>query len=406
MDEKLMEPGRKKEILKDLIRRLHNNVAQEDVKVELKHLLGSVPYEHVVQAEQELMAEGVPQEEIIALCDVHSSVLKGALEKPDMPVPPGHPIHTMLQENIAVGKLTSEVFELLQSISSLNNDDEARGLHEKLKVHMDAVSKVDKHYSRKANLLFPYLEKKGITGPSRVMWAKDNEVLALIKDANKNLASESSIDITSVKLMLPAVKKALDAVIEMFYKEEHILFPMCLEKFSADEWTDIERQSDEIGYTLYEPRKSAPGSAEDIKSAAYREGDRISLPSGSFSLKELVGVFNRLPVDITFVDAEDTVRFFSETPERIFTRSRAIIGRKVQMCHPPASVHIVEKILNDFKSGERNSAAFWIELSGRFIHIEYFALRDERGAYLGTLEVSQDLTEKKALSGEKRLLEY
>ena len=134
--------------------------------------------------------------------------------------------------------------------------------------------------------------------------------------------------------------------------------------------------------------------------------NRIQLPSGSMTPSELTAILNTIPFDLTFVDKDDTVRYFTQGRERIFTRTRAILGRKVQLCHPPSSVHIVEQILKDFKAGTQNHAPFWINLKGRFIHIEYFALRDEKGEYLGTLEVSQDLTGKRELEGEQRLLSY
>jgi DUF438 domain-containing protein len=117
-------------------------------------------------------------------------------------------------------------------------------------------------------------------------------------------------------------------------------------------------------------------------------------------------VLNTIPFDMTFVDADDRVRYFTQGKERIFARSRAILGRKVQQCHPPSSSHVVEKILEDFRSGREDHAAFWIAMGERFIHIEYFAIRGEEGEYLGTLEVSQDLTEKRKLEGEQRLLQY
>ncbi|OHD71286.1 MAG: hypothetical protein A2W19_09765 [Spirochaetes bacterium RBG_16_49_21] len=130
---------------------------------------------------------------------------------------------------------------------------------------------------------------------------------------------------------------------------------------------------------------------------------RIILPTGSLSVSELVSLLNTIPIEVTFVDAQDTVRYFSQAKDRVFTRTRAIIGRKVQQCHPPASVPLVQKILDDFRSGARDSAAFWITHKQKFVHIEYFALRNEQGGYLGTLEVTQDLTERKKLEGERRL---
>ena len=133
---------------------------------------------------------------------------------------------------------------------------------------------------------------------------------------------------------------------------------------------------------------------------------KIKFPTGIFNLNELNSVFNTMPFDITFVDKDDNVKFFSHGSNRIFQRNKAILGRKVQFCHPPSSVHIVEKILNDFKSGEQDKASFWINFQGKFVHISYYALRDESNNYLGTLEVTQDLTELRKLEGERRILEY
>jgi hypothetical protein len=132
----------------------------------------------------------------------------------------------------------------------------------------------------------------------------------------------------------------------------------------------------------------------------------VVLPTGAVSLEQLKAIFATLPVDITFVDAEDRVRFFSEGESRVFARPKAILGRLVQHCHPPSSVDVVERILADFRSGRQSVAEFWIDFKGRFAHIRYFALRDEKGTYLGTLEVTQDLTRERALQGERRLLQY
>ncbi len=132
----------------------------------------------------------------------------------------------------------------------------------------------------------------------------------------------------------------------------------------------------------------------------------IQLPSGSFTSKEIMAILNTIPADMTFVDKNDKVKYFTQGKERIFARNRAIINRDVRLCHPPGSTHIIERILDDFKSGKASHAPFWIQMKGKFIKIEYFALRDENNEYLGTLEVSQDLTENRKLEGEKRILSY
>jgi DUF438 domain-containing protein len=202
------------------------------------------------------------------------------------------------------------------------------------------------------------------------------------------------------------IKSALKVVDEMIYKEQEILFPMCLDTLTDLEWFEVYEQSNEIGYCLVAPEDK--WQPDDLSGPVQkkRDSELIQFQTGNFHPEELERVFDTLPVDLTFVDKNDTVKFFSNSPNRIFDRNRAIIGRKVQMCHPPSSVHVVQKILDDFKTGKQDRAAFWVNLKGRFIHIEYFAVRSTDKQYLGTLEVSQDLTDLHKLEGEQRLLNY
>jgi DUF438 domain-containing protein len=190
----------------------------------------------------------------------------------------------------------------------------------------------------------------------------------------------------------------------MIHKEERILLPMSLQTLTQEEWGEIFAQSPEYGWCLVDPggeyRPPESGMAEVAEAGA------IVFPSGSVSREQLSAIFATLPVDMTFIDAEDRVRFFTEGRDRIFSRPRAIIGRLVQHCHPPSSVDVVERILADLRSGSQDTAEFWIELRGRFVHIRYFAVRDEEHTYLGTLEVTQDLTKERRLEGERRLLQY
>jgi DUF438 domain-containing protein len=192
----------------------------------------------------------------------------------------------------------------------------------------------------------------------------------------------------------------------MIFKEEEILFPMSMDTLGESEWVSVDRQSLEYGFCLYDPTEAWKPEMASQEPEETVEAEKVRLPSGQIFPSELNAILNTIPFDLTFVDKDDRVRYFTQGRERIFARSRAILGRKVQLCHPPSSVHIVEQILDDFHSGRESHAPFWIEMKGRFIHIEYFALRDDDGNYLGTLEVSQDLTEKRALEGEQRLLAY
>jgi DUF438 domain-containing protein len=273
--------------------------------------------------------------------------------------------------------------------------------------HFNALMDVEKHYLRKENLLFPFLEKHDITGPPTVMWGKHDETRELLKAAVEALGATEDITVDEAKTVVDLVlQPASKAVEDMINKEEEILFPMCLDTLSDEEWLQIERQSIEYGFCLYDPKAKWLPEGVELAEVVSEETDKIQLPSGSFDVEELTAILNTIPFDMTFVDKDDRVRYFTQGRERIFARSRAILGRNVRQCHPPSSVHIVEKILDDFKSGKEDHTAFWITLGGRFIHIEYFALRNEKGEYLGTLEVSQDLTEKRKLEGEQRLLQY
>ncbi len=395
-------------VLKHLILQLHEGKAAEEVKSQLLKLLGRVPYNEVVEVEQELIAEGLPAGEILKLCDLHSAAMKGALDLSEgKTAPPGHPVHTFKKENEALLGELALADKLLAEINDSPDEDDVAEALGQLRLRFSRLADIEKHYSRKENLLFPYLEKKGITGPPTVMWGKDDEVRELLKGVIKTLEAAGQITAGEAGGLEQLVfRPAIDAIKEMIFKEEEILFPMCLDKLTDDEWYAIKVQSPEIGFCLFDPTDDwKPDQLTEIAPESVEE-NRVRFPSGSLSPKELEAILNTIPFDLTFVGADDTVKYFTQGRERIFDRNRAIIGRKVQMCHPPSSVHIVEKILDDFKSGRTSQAPFWITLGGKFIHIEYFAVRDEKGSYLGTLEVSQNLTEKRALNGEQRLLSY
>jgi DUF438 domain-containing protein len=267
---------------------------------------------------------------------------------------------------------------------------------------------IEKHYQRKENLLFSCLERHGITGPSKVMWGKDDEVRELLKALGEALQVEGLSGDELEVVVSTLVEPCVAAIEEMILKEAKILFPMSRETLTDDEWAEVWRDSPRHGFCLIEPREGyrPPQEKAPDRVADLDRDEAVVFPTGALNLDQLRGMLAALPVDLTFVDAEDRVRYFSEGADRVFERSRAIIGRKVQHCHPPKSVHMVEEIVSSFRAGRQDVAEFWIELGGRFVHIRYFAVRDDRGSYLGTLEVTQDLTPLRALEGERRLLQW
>jgi hypothetical protein len=409
MSELLDNAKARRAVLKHLILQLHEGSAPEDIRPQLARLLGRVPYDEVVAVEQELIEEGVSTEEIMKLCDLHSAAVREALDSSgEREVPAGHPVHTFRQENRALAGEVQLAEKLFREIEDMPDDAHATEPIGQLRLRFSRLADVGKHYSRKENLLFPYLERKGITGPPTVMWGKDDEVREAVKAALEALEYRGEVSAGDARSVIDLVlRPATEAIKEMIFKEEEILFPMCLDKLTEAEWYAIYQQSPEVGFCIYDPTDTWKPESEAVTEAepAVAE-ERVQFPSGDLSPREIQTILNTIPFDLTFVGADDTVKYFTQGRERIFERNRAIIGRKVQMCHPPGSVHIVQKILDDFKAGRADQAPFWIELHGKFIHIEYFALRDEDGTYLGTLEVSQDLTAKRALTGEKRLLSY
>lgn len=407
MSESINNSGDRKALLKHMILQLHEGIAPEDVRKQLVKLLSKIPYNEVVEVEQELIAEGLPETEVLRLCDVHTEALEGHIDLSGMKIaPPGHPVDTFKKENQELRKVVAKLQELFENAEELYRTVGAESYNNRVKGLFNSLMDVDKHYRRKENLLFPFLERYGITGPPKVMWGKHDETRDLLKNALRALdLPAATADQMKLKTDLH-LRQAAKAISDMIMKEEEILLPMTLDKLTESDWYEIYRQTNEIGYCLYDPDVEWKPEGITPVQTGRAEGDAVKLPSGSFTVSELLALLNTMPVDITFVDKNDRVKYFSQGKERIFDRNRAIIGRDVRMCHPPSSVHVVEKILNDFKSGNETTAAFWIQMQGRFIHIEYFALRDPDGNYLGVLEVSQDLTEKRSLQGEQRILSY
>jgi len=290
----------------------------------------------------------------------------------------------------------------------MSDQAEAEQFRKKAGGLLEKLRDIELHYTRKEQLLFPYLERYGFMGPSKVMWGKHNEIRDLYKAAIAEL-EKGSEEPAAQKFAEEHLNLLIEEVDGMIFKEENILFPTSLEKLQTDDWIDILKESDQVGYAYITPPAETAHLIDALKQAAADKpalvDNKIKLPSGLISPAQLMHMLNALPVDVTFVDHDDTVRYFSENRERIFVRTRAIVGRNVQNCHPPQSVDQVEKILDTFKDGSRDQAEFWLNLKGKMIYIVFYAVRDENGRYLGTLEVAQDITELQKLEGERRLLD-
>ncbi|MGG1444746.1 DUF438 domain-containing protein [Brevibacillus laterosporus] len=388
-------------ILKQIIKNLHQGKSVEDVKAQFEAAVGNITVAEISQLEQALMEEeGIPVEEVQRLCSVHAAIFKGSIEEIHRSEKPedksGHPIHTFKLENKEIDFLVN--FELKQHYDHFEKEDSEENVYT-LIGDLNLLLDIDKHYSRKENLLFPYLEKYGIYGPTKVMWGVDDSIRSAIKDVKQKLTNYSG----DKKAALDGIAFVISEVNEMIFKEENILFPMALQTLTEDEWVKIAHESDEIGYCLTGPDAVWEPKRKAITKQSISEGF-IHLATGILSIKQLELMMNHLPVDITFIDKDDIVRYYSHGKERIFARTKAVIGRTVQNCHPPKSVHIVEKLLEDFKSGNKDCEDFWIKFQDKYVYIRYFAIRSEDGEYMGTLEFTQNINPIQEIQGEKRIL--
>ena len=402
MSEFINNSEMRKQTIKNIIKQLHEGKTVEEVKQQFEEAFEDVSASEITTAEAALIAEGVSASEIQRLCDVHASVFKGTIEEihqhpSNAILIPGHPLNTLMRENLAISRIMNQ--EIKPYLQSLDDEESYKNLLE----GVNHLSQIELHYQKKENLFFPYMEKYGIVAPPQVMWGVDDEIRADIKEIKTLLEQDSKVD----SVITQKIEDVMTRVEEMIFKEENIMAPMLLDHLTQEEWKKIADESHEIGFLIKKVSEWNP--VIPTKDAVVKEEENvqeglIKLPSGIFTTEQLTCMLNTLPFDITFVDKDDFVKYFSEGKERTFIRTRSIIGRNVSNCHPPASVHIVEKIVNDFKTGRKDQEDFWIKLGDKFVLIRYYAVRNDKGEYLGVLEVTQDIKEIQQIVGEKRLV--
>ncbi|MCL6479204.1 MAG: DUF438 domain-containing protein [Peptococcaceae bacterium] len=368
-----------------------------------------------------IRSEGLPEQTLCLLrrsfcikklCDVHAALFRESLARNERPeLIPGHPLHTLKHENEAARKLLSAMESAIENLFRTAGKEQLTDGTTTLRVNANSFSSnLDKHFSKKENIFFPYLERHNITGPPSVMWSVDDEIRDMVKgfvSLVNRLEPENTDEI--LHKVKDSFAKVKDKSVEMFFKEEEILSPMMENVLTEEEWAEIKEQSDQLYGVIFArpgPDLWQPGKVSQKPAGLVRDDNLLELDTGRLTPKQVNAILTNIPIDITFVDENDRVVYFSQGRERIFTRTKAVIGRRVQNCHPPESVHVVEKIINDFRAGRHSTAQFWLELNGSFIHIRYVAIRDGDGKYMGTMEVSQDLTELRGLQGERRLLQY
>ena len=310
--------------------------------------------------------------------------------------PDGHPVRTYLEENLLIRKLMAQ-------LESTNINEE----FELFKAIFEKLAKVDLHFTRKENQLFPYLEKYGWTSPSQGMWTFHDQIRDQVKLVRKELAGRN---VMTTLIETQQLFKFLEQIINV---EEQRLFPRAMGMLTEDEWKEFKEGDKEIGWMFDKEPTPYPADeyihpSQDTKKRKlpFAIEDKTHYDEGYLTPEQVNSIFRILPVDITYVNEHDQVVFYNRGDDRVFPRSAGIIGREVKFCHPPKSVDQVIKILEAFKAGTQDLAEFWINFKGQFIHIQYFAVRDPDGTYRGVIEMSQDVTHVRELEGEKRLLDW
>ncbi|AZP03971.1 DUF438 domain-containing protein [Jeotgalibaca ciconiae] len=389
-------------ILKDLILRLHDGEDEEQIKIEFKEHFDNVSAFEISVMERRLMSQGIQAEEIMLLCNVHASLFNGSIESvyeySEEQDKPGHPIRVIKEENLAI----ETALDRIEKLFFVYLDEPAPDLKHGLLLQIDMLWEIDKHYARKENSFFPIMERYGFTAPPKVMWGVDDQIRDMIKSFRNIIETDQLDQATEI---FDNMKYEIE---EMVVKEEEIMLPMIIPFFNEDDWISIAAESEEIGYCMVQPEaKWKPERYEfNVNGVPTDKDGNIQFETGYLSVKELEKILNEQPLELTFVDANDKVKYFNNGPgKKLFPRTKNSLGREVYNCHPPKSQPIVRKLIADFKAGTKDSETLWFRARGNFVMVTYKALRDDDGSYLGTYEYVQDIENIVNIDDERRSIE-
>ena len=397
---------------------LNGKINLKQAKEQVEASFDQVTAQEFAMGEQYLQQYGITDEKLAESMEDILKIFEEVLVGGELDLPLGHPIRTYLDETEAIDNVINQMEVLLTKKFIKNQWSEC---YEKL-------SEMTIHFSRKQNQLFAALERKGFDKPSKVMWTLDNQIKDKLKEA------QTCLNENEEEVFIQLQVEIIEMIKDMMVKEREILFPTAMELLLEEDFIEMRRGDDEIGYCLiptpmaYKSQSSKKGNLvpqkagissdkellKDLAEVLSKHGvldtvdnDKIlDVSQGQLTLKQINLIFKHLQVDLSYVDEHEIVKFYSDTKHRVFPRSAGVIGRQVQNCHPKESVETVEKIIKAFRSGEKDEAEFWLEIGGKFIYIIYNAVRDEEGNFRGVLEMMQDVTHIRSLTGSQRLLSW
>ena len=394
-----------KELIKELIRKLHKGEDPEEVRKEFKALIKGLTPLEISQAEELLIKEGMPAEEIHHMCDVHLEVMHESLKEDMDLAPAGHPINILMQEHALLLEYANRLRDLYKVINEKKNFEEIADEFQEISDIVSHLKASENHYLREENIIFAQLEKYGVTQPPKIMWMDHDRIRDVEKNLYELIDNYTNFEYKEfVKKYHNLAHGLAELLASHFSKENKVLFPTSIQLFAEKEWIDIRTQFDEIGYCSFTPEIPGYGDVKTVEVKPSINENLVDFGTGSLTVNELKMIFETLPIDITFVGKNDEVKFYSEGPDRIFVRTPSVIGRLVENCHPDKSVDRVLEIIDGFKNDTLDKAEFWLEFENKFVYIRYFPVRDKNGDYQGVLEVTQDIANIRKIEGQKRLL--
>lgn len=415
------------EVIKNLLKSIREGADISRLKEKFREVLKHVSPFEIPLIEQQLIREGVSINEILRLCDLHVELFREFLESKELgDVPKGHPLYLLMRENDLILKNAEALSLYANTILDAKSPSDIKSSIDSLKKVLIELGKIRIHYRKIQMLIFPYLERRGIDAVPRVLWGREDRVITMIRDLMRELSSLESSDTGKARKIAEKTLELSREITELVFRENKILYPTVWILLSEGEWAAIHEMGKEIGYLVeYEEEwvpKAKPVypyevsdasisreqlerlpkelrtivSNRGIKPDTYKIAGKedLDLGTGFLNIDEIKTIFSSLPLELTFANKDDRVKFYTNSKlVHGFTRTKTIIGRKVEYCHPPRLEPLVKKVIKELRETGKLYREFWTRLDNRIIRVLIVAVRNEKGEYLGSLEIVEDLTE-------------
>ena len=426
--------GEKIELLKKVLKNIHEGKDVRELKEKFREILSKISPFEITLIEQELVKEGIPIRDILKLCDLHVELFREYLQSRELEgIPRGHPLEILLRENEYILKQGEALGLYANALRNTRTREQALTHINTLKKILSDLKRIRIHYRKVQMGLFPYLERRGIIAVPRVLWGREDQLLVKIRDLYSRISGDEKQAANMKDEVAGKLLEIAREISELVFRENKILYPAVWVMFTEGEWAAIKEVFDDLGYLVnvedkWEPREKPiypyeiegpvvteeqlekiPGELRSLikseklspdKYMIRRPGD-LDLGTGYLDPSEVKEIFNSLPLEITYADSNDRVRFYTQSKlVKGFARTKTILSRRIEYCHPPRLEGLVRKTVDELKNGEKEYAEFWTRLAGRIIRVLIVPVKNSSGEYLGTLEIVEDLTEPIMNPGE------